>query len=279
MATLRHDDADLFYTLDGTGPPVLLLTGWAVGGGVWEYQVPALAPSHAVACLDNRGAGATRAPTRAWTTADMARDALALMDHLGWRDAHIVGASMGGMVAQQVALLAPERTRSLTLIATHGGRLRDRLPKLPTIIGLAKVNVGSETQRKALVARLLFPASYLATAERAPIDRAIERDFLKQPKLADRLAQLGAIVRHDAAARLETLKMPTLVVVAGQDAILPPAGCEALARLIPGARTLRIADAGHGVIGQCPETVNAALLAHFRAVDQGRDPLPQHARS
>src|SRR5262245_40350600 len=105
MPTLTHDDAELYFEHAGeTGTPVLLLTGWAVGGGVWEYQVPALAPRHRVAWLDNRGAGKTTAPTRAWTTAEMARDALALMDHLGWPDAHIVGASMGGMIAQEIAL-------------------------------------------------------------------------------------------------------------------------------------------------------------------------------
>lgn len=201
----------------------------------------------------------------------MARDALALMDHLDWPDAHVVGASMGGMVAQELALIAPARTRSLTLIATHAGRLRDRLPRLETIVGFAKVNAGSETQRRAAVERLLFPESYLATAEREPIERAIARDFVKQPKLGDRLAQLAAIMRHDTAARLKTLKVPTLVVVAGKDALLPATGCEALARLVPGAQMLRLPDAGHGVIGQCPEPVNAALLAHFATVDAGGD--------
>ncbi|MFO0749197.1 MAG: alpha/beta fold hydrolase [Myxococcota bacterium] len=268
MPTFHHDDADLYYERAGdTGSPVVLLTGWAVGGGVWEYQVPVLAPHHQVAWLDNRGAGKTRAPTRPWTIAELARDVIALLDHLEFRAAHIVGASMGGMIAQEVALQAPERTRSLTLIATHAGRLQDKLPRLGTLIGFAKVNTGTPEQRKAAVEQMLFPLEYLATAEREPIDRALKRDFLEQPPLGDRMAQLGAIMRHETATRLKALSMPTLVVVAGKDMLLPPDGCEALARLIPGAKTLRLPDAGHGVIGQCPEPVNEALLEHLAAAD------------
>jgi len=268
MPMLRHGDADLYFDLAGdAGTPVVLLTGWAVGGGVWEYQVPVLARRHRVACLDNRGAGKTRAPTRAWSIQDMARDVLALFDHLGWADAHVVGASMGGMVAQEVALLAPARARSLTLIATHSGRLADHAPRIRTLLGFARVNAGPKAARRVAVERMLFPRAYLDTAPRAPIDRAIERDFVRQPPLVDRLAQLGAILRHSTARRLERLALPTLVVVAGQDDLLPPKGCEALAELIPGARLVHIPDAGHGVIGQCPDVVNEALVAHLAAAD------------
>ncbi|MCC6623213.1 MAG: alpha/beta fold hydrolase [Deltaproteobacteria bacterium] len=269
MPTFRHGDADIHYDLHGaSGPPVVLLTGWAVGGGVWEYQVPALAPRHRVACLDNRGAGRTRAPTRAWSIRDMAHDVLALFDHLGWQDAHVVGASMGGMIAQEVALAAPARTRSLTLIATHSGRLADHLPRIRTLVGFARVNTGPSVARRKAVERMLFPRTYLDTAPREPIDRAIERDFVVQPPLADRMAQLGAILRHSTARRLRRLTLPTLVVVAGQDDLLPPAGAEALARIIPGARLVRLPDAGHGVIGQCPDEVNAALLDHLAEADR-----------
>ena len=268
MPTFRHADADLYYDLEGAaGPPVVLLTGWAVGGGVWEYQVPALAPDHRVACLDNRGAGKTRAPTRAWSIRDMAHDVLALFDHLGWYDAHVVGASMGGMIAQEVALLAPDRTRSLTLIATHSGRLLDHLPRIQTLVGFARVNGGKPATRRAAVERMLFPETYLRDAPREPIDRALDRDFVVQPPLADRLAQLGAILRHASARRLRHLTVPTLVVMAGQDALLPPKGCEALARIIPNSRLVRLPDAGHGVIGQCPDAVNAALRDHLAAAD------------
>lgn len=268
MPTFDHAEAQLYYEVTGeAGTTVVLLTGWAVGGGVWEYQVPALAPRHRVVTLDNRGAGRTRAPTRAWTMAELARDVVALLDHLGASDAHVVGCSMGGMVAQEVALQAPERVRSLTLIATHAGRLQDKLPRLGTLVSFAKVNTGSAEERHAAVRAMLFPADYLATAAPEPIDRAIRRDFLEQPPLADRMAQLGAIMRHDTAARLPSLRVPTLVIVAGQDRLLPPSGCEALGRLIPGARTLSMPEAGHGIIGQRPEPVNDALLAHFAEAD------------
>ena len=264
MPTFEHADATLFYTDAGEGPAVILLTGYAVGGGVWEYQVPALAEHYRVLCLDNRGAGQTRGPSKAWSMRELAGDVLALMDHLGLAEAHLVGCSMGGMIAQEVALMAKGRLLSLTLIATHAGRLIDRLPRQTTIAGFVKSNLGHRETRRRAVERLLFPPAYLANGPRDRIDHALERDFLVQPSWADRLGQLAAILTHDTSRRLRALAgLPTLIIVAGQDVLLPPSGCDALARLIPGARKVVLADAGHGVIGQCPDEVNAALLAHL----------------
>lgn len=266
MPTFEHDDATLYYTSAGEGPAVILLTGYAVGGGVWEYQVPALARHYRVLCLDNRGAGRTRAPSKAWSMRELAGDVLALMDHLGLGAAHLVGCSMGGMIAQEVALMARDRLLSLTLIATHAGRLVDRLPRYPTVAGFLKSNLGHREARRRAVERMLFPPTYLANGPRDRIDHAMERDFLVQPSWPDRLGQLAAILTHDTSRRLSALSgLPTLVIVAGQDVLLPPSGCAALARLIPGAREVVLADAGHGVIGQCPDEVNAALLAHLEA--------------
>lgn len=266
MPTFDHDDATLFYTSEGEGPAVILLTGFAVGGGVWEYQVPALSGRYRVICLDNRGAGRTRAPSKAWSMSELAGDVLALMDHLGLEQAHLVGCSMGGMVAQEVALMARERWLSLTLIATHAGRLVDRLPRPTTVVGFLRSNLGPKEVRRRAVEGLLFPATYLANGPRDRIDHALERDFLVQPPWPDRLGQLAAILKHDTSRRLSALAgLPTLVIVAGQDVLLPPSGCAALARLIPGAEKVVLAEAGHGVIGQCPDEVNAALLAHLEA--------------
>lgn len=266
MPTFEHADATLHYTLDGQGPPVILLTGFAVGGGVWENQVAALRERYRLICLDNRGAGKTRSPSKAWTMRDLAGDVLALMDHLGLGSAHLVGCSMGGMIAQEVALMARARLHSLTLIATHAGRIVDRLPRYATVAGFLRSNIGDREARRRAVERLLFPGHYLANGPRDRIDHALERDFLVQPPWPDRLGQLAAILSHDTSRRLRRLAgLPTLVVVAGQDALLPPSGCAALATLIPGARKVILADAGHGVIGQCPGEVNAALVDHFEA--------------
>lgn len=266
MPTFEHDDATLFYTSTGEGPAVILLTGYAVGGGVWENQVPELSERYRVICLDNRGAGKTRAPSKAWSMRELAGDVLALMDHLGLEQAHLVGCSMGGMIAQEVALMAKERLLSLTLIATHAGRLVDRLPRHTTVVGFLRSNLGPKEVRRRAVEGLLFPAAYRANGPRDRIDHALERDFLVQPPMADRLGQLAAILKHDTSRRLNALAgLPTLVIVAGQDVLLPPSGCAALARLIPGAEKVVLAEAGHGVIGQCPDEVNAALLAHLEA--------------
>lgn len=197
---------------------------------------------------------------------ELALDVVALMDHLGLEAAHLVGCSMGGMIAQEVALMARERLFTLTLIATHAGRVVDRLPRSTTVAGFLKSNLGPKEARRQAVEAMLFPPAYRAHGPRERIDHALERDFLVQPPWPDRLGQLAAILTHDTSRRLGALAgLPTLVIVAGQDALLPPSGCAALARLIPGAREVVLEDAGHGVIGQRPDEVNAALLAHLLA--------------
>lgn len=264
------DGLQLAYGTRGdTGSPVLLIMGFGMPGRAWVHQVPALAEHHRVAWYDQRGSGATRATmTASASMATLADDARRLLDHLGWERAHIVGVSMGGMVAQELALRARARLLSLTLIATHAG---GALARLPTIVGswrFLQTNLAPRERRLQAVERLLFPAAFLARCDRAWLTAVLKADFGSPPSSKERRWQLAAIARHDTRTRLGALAgLRTLVVKPSLDLLVRPSESDRLVRLIPGARLLAFPDAGHGVIRQCYRQLNPALRSHFAAAD------------
>jgi len=260
--------ATLAYGVRGErGSPVLLLIGFAAPGRAWVHQVAPLSRRHRVAWLDNRGSGATTAAPGRYSTALLGRDAEALLDQLGWERAHVVGVSMGGMVAQELALRRRSRLRSLTLIASHAGGLLARLP--PGLGWLLRTNVGPRAARMRALERLLFPPEFSARCHRPWMEALLEADYGAPPPPGGRRSQLAVVAGHDTRGRLRQLAgLPTLVVRTGRDLLIRPQESGALARRIPGARLLELPDAGHGVIRQCYPRLNTALLEHFAAADQ-----------
>jgi 3-oxoadipate enol-lactonase len=268
MAYASWDDVRLHYQVTGEGTPVLLLMGFAMRGAAWRFQIPTLAKSHQVCAFDNRGAGDTECAARPYSTRIFADDACRLMDHLGWERAHIVGVSMGGMIAQELTLRSPERVKSLTLVATHAGGTRARLPRRRGVVQFWRAQRGKgERARGAAVAKLLFPDHFLAQADPGWVEAVLRDDFGSAPAARYQLSQYAAILKHDTRRRLRGLNAPTLVVKPEDDSLINPRESDRLHRLIPDARLLSIQGAGHGVIRQCADELNAALLGHFARVE------------
>ncbi len=266
----RGNGVRLAYEVTGSGTPVVLVMGFVMRGAAWRFQVPALSARHTVCTLDNRGAGRTVAPLRPWTMGVFADDVRALLDARGWDRAHVVGVSMGGMVAQELALRAPDRLRSLTLIATHAGGARARVPPRRGLRALLQAEVARESgARHRAVARMLFPDAFLERCDRTWLEGVLHEDFGQPVPLPRQLAQYAAILRHDTRRRLSAISAPTLVVKPGEDALVPPEESERLASTIPGARLFELPDAGHGLIRQCADELNDALLEHF-AITEAR---------
>lgn len=256
----------LSYHLHGDrGSRVLLIMGLGMRGVAWRPQVEGLGATHRLITFDNRGIGDSEDAPGVWSMRDMADDALRVMDAAGWEDAHVVGVSMGGMIAQELVLAAQERVRTLTLIATHAGGPTTFLPPPSGVRGFLEVNLLPPEQRFAALSYLLYPADFLRVVDRAALEQRMKDQLGKRAAATVRRRQMRAVMGHDTRARLSRLRLPTLVITPGRDALVRPTACRALAREIPGARHVELDQAGHGVIFQCARVVNGHLARHIEA--------------
>lgn len=245
------------------GAPVLFVMGFGMPGGVWGPQVNELQRDHRCCHYDHLGVRESERGAAFPSMQSMAGDALRIMDDLSWDRAHVVGVSMGGMIAQRLALSAPERCRTLTLIATHGGA---RAASLPTPEGtwlFLQGLFGGRGARMRSLPRLLYPAEYLKQIDRKVFDAHMGERLGKPAALRTVVGQLSAVWRHRTEAELPKIDMPTLLVRPGKDILIRPGQTDRIAARMPRAQVLRFEDAGHGVTFQKAAELNAVLRKHF----------------
>lgn len=267
IAFTRHGDR---------GPRVLMIMGMGMRGRVWRPQVEELSRDHRLVTFDNRGVGDSEEAPGAWGMKDMAGDALRVMDAAGWDRAHVVGVSMGGMIAQELALAAPSRVTSLTLIATHAGGPSSRVPPLRGVRGFLQVNLLPPEERHHALAYLLYPADYLRVADRGAMARRMEEQLGSRPSPRTRLGQLRAVMTHDTRSRLASLRMPVQTIRAGRDGLVSPREQARLASLVPGDDDVLYDFAGHGLIFQCARAINARLRRWFAAHETASVSMSSH---
>lgn len=266
-------DGELWYERAGsTGPRVLLVMGLGMRGIAWRFQIEALAEAHQVVWYDGRGVGNTKAPVEGLRMSGLAADAIALLDHLGWPDAHVAGISMGGMVSQHIALEHRARVRSLALIATHPGGARWLVPPPRGLLGFVIGQLAPGRHRLGAVSRLLYTREYLRSVDRTALHAELTRGLGPKRPTSDLGAQIRAIMSHDTRQRLTELGgLSTLVVRPGRDRLIDPRASDHLHALIPGATLLAIPVAGHGVMRERSEAVNAGLVRHIGAAEAAAD--------
>jgi pimeloyl-ACP methyl ester carboxylesterase len=264
--TLDHGGCRLAYEVVGEGPPVLFIQGVGVHGGGWSPQVQALSSAFRCLSFDNRGMGRSQPLTLPLTVEQMADDARALLGCQGWDSAHVVGHSLGGPVALELALSAPERVRSLSLLCTVArGRDATRLSRRMLWLGL-RSSVGTRRMRRRAFLDIVMPPGAVVPGEAEVLAARLEplfgHDLADQPPVAMR--QLRALRAYDASTRLGRLAgVPTLVVSATHDPIAPPRYGRALAQGVPGARFVEVGEASHGVTIQHAEQINTLLREHL----------------
>jgi pimeloyl-ACP methyl ester carboxylesterase len=259
------------YTVQGEGDPVVFIQGVGLHGDGWLPQMESLSAGFRCLTFDNRGMAQSQPAGAPVTIEQMASDTLAVMEAAGFGAAHVVGHSMGGVIAQQIALARPERVRSLSLLCTSARGADATRPSWKLVWPSMRSRMGSRRMRRHAFLEIVMPLEFLRTQDRdllagrlAPI---FGHDLAESPPITMR--QLNALIRFDARLRLAGLSgIPTLVLSASEDVIFPPRCGRRLAALIPGARYLEIANAAHGVTMQCAEEVNNALSAHFRSAAQ-----------
>jgi pimeloyl-ACP methyl ester carboxylesterase len=247
------------YVEAGSGEPLVLIMGLGGDHLAWGFQIPALAERHRVIAFDNRGVGQTEGPDGPCTTRMMAEDTLGLMDALGIERAHVLGVSMGGMIAQELALAAPGRVRSLHLgctMARPDRYLRAVLDAWRAIRTALPFEAALRVQAPWLFAprtydeRRDFIDTVLTTAVANPYPQSA-RGFLRQAE---------AVEAHDTVGRLASIACPTLVTVAEDDILVPPRLSRPVALGIPGAQMRAFPGAGHVYFWECAEEFNHAAL-------------------
>ena len=254
----------LHYDTIGVGDPLLLITGLGADASSWGMQLPRLAAHFRVITFDNRGAGRSETPPGPYSTAEMARDAVALLDHLGIERAHVVGWSLGSLIAQELALSHGDRVHRLALLSTFA-RPDATIALWLTIAQQAEAR-GVDAAGIALwslpwmftPAFMTQPAAVAASLP--PTGHAT--DLLTVQRTA---AQAAAILGHDSADRLQTITAPTLVLVGAEDILSPPVYAQEVAAAIPGAQLHLLDYGGHGMMWEYSEAVTDALLAFLRA--------------
>lgn len=236
--------------------------GLGMRGRVWRPQLEALLACHRVLWFDHRGLGQSEGPPPP-NLRGHAADLVELLEELHWPRAHLAGVSMGGMIAQELALGWGGRWRSLALLITSPGGPLHWVPPARGLLRLLRVaRARTPEARNAALDRLLFPDAHRDTL---PPERLAQRHADLTPPPPDEVVrrQVAAVRAHRAWDRLPRLCLPTLVIQAGSDRLVSPRHSAALARRIPGARLLCIPEAGHGLLFQCAAQVNDALMGHF----------------
>jgi pimeloyl-ACP methyl ester carboxylesterase len=242
---------------------VLWLQGLNAPAAAWAVQLAHFARTHRSIAPDQRGVGKSDAPDGPYSTAQLAGDALAVLDAHGAERAHVVGLSLGGAVAQELALRAPERVRSLALLGTFAAQSPRQAALLRAWRALYPLAAQSPSLREAWE---LQSYAWLFTEKFwrfEPNVRAALRFAATQPQQSVQgfLGQVDAALAHDARARLPELRVPTQVIHGALDQLAPVAGGEELAQLIPAAQLTVVPEVGHAVNLEGQRPVNAALRA------------------
>ncbi|RME86980.1 MAG: alpha/beta fold hydrolase [Anaerolineae bacterium] len=238
-------------------PAVVLLHGLGANGESWLLQVPPLTEAgFRPLAPDMPGFGKSPYDGKGWSVTRCAAETAALLDDLGVDAAHVVGLSMGGVIAQRFALDFPHRVRKLVLVSTFAAlRPKSAGEWLYFAWRFFLVHtLGLPAQAKA-VAKRLFPR---------PEQEAFRQMLIEAVAQADPRAYraaMRALWRHDARRALRALDIPTLVVTGEEDTTVPPESQRQLAGLIPGARQVVIPGAGHALSVDSPEAFNRELLA------------------
>lgn len=257
----------LYYETRGAGPPLLLVRGLSRSLRFWPAPfLGALAERFTLVLYDHRGIGRSSPASGRFTTRDLAHDACRVLDATGFERAHVFGLSLGGMVAQEIALSCPERVDRLVLGATYASVTKHG-PRYLSFLPLLAGNALKGARGQALHAKVLTTAAF---ARKNPQLAEAWAAVLEEEPLVRKtvMGQMLAALRHDCFGRLCEVRAETLVVVGDADNLIPMKSSQLLAETIPGARLEVLPGAGHDFVAQLPER-SAELLLGFFAGEEG----------
>lgn len=257
---------NIYYEVHGQGEPLVLIMGSFGPLEAWILQIRAFQPYYQVVVFDNRGIGRTDKSPVPYSIGTMAEDTVGLLDHLGIDRAHVLGTSLGGAVAQEVAINYPHRVRKLILVssipASEGRYLHPEMSKALNLeeeraeidwgsvdfAGLMKATVALAFNNQSLRDSLLGQAE----------------GWFQQFDMEGFVRQWQALLSYNALDRLSRIKAPTLVLTGTDDRIVDPASSEALARLIPDSKLVKVEGGSHAFFMEMSDRFNALVLNFLR---------------
>ena len=262
MPKVKVKDINIYYEMHGRGFPLIMIMGLSANVDWWDPRmIHELLKKYQLVIFDNRGAGRTDVSNRGYTIKSFAEDTAGLMGALGISRAHILGVSMGGMIAQELALNFPEKVEKLILCSTNCGGKRSVLPSqeiLRTLMAGGSVLSPEEIVRMTIP--LIFTEDFVKKNPdllefsiqqilRAPISKEV---FMNQ---------LSAITQFDTCDRLPQIRAPTLVLHGKRDILVPPENAAILAEAIPNATLFYLENSAHGLVEDMEKAIDVIL--HF----------------
>jgi pimeloyl-ACP methyl ester carboxylesterase len=245
MPTLTTDEVELHYQISGQGTPLVLIGGLTTGSGIWSEMTSRLSKNFCLICPDNRGAGQTVTKLASFSIEQMANDIRLLLEHLKLEKAHIVGHSMGGMIAQSIAVYYPENVDKLIIAGSAAKIDPHALYHIKTSVDLLKSQVDLSLILKTVIP-WLYADNFLLNKEKlqSEINRIINDPFAQS--LEDYERQVQAIEHFDIRDHTPTISAPTLVLVGSDDVLIrQETSKEQLYHKIKGAHFDTLADCGH----------------------------------
>ncbi|RJX33365.1 MAG: alpha/beta fold hydrolase [Desulfarculus sp.] len=266
MPEANVSETTLYYEFHGQGRPLVMIRGLGSNADHWYSQVPALAGRYQVVTFDNRGMARSSDPGGPFTVRQMASDTLGLLDALGLERPLVFGLSMGGMIAQELAINHPERISGLVLACTHPGGANQVRPSAEVEALFRDMVYLATPEAKRAAAPTLFDPKTLE--QRPQVAEEYAEVSLRHPAGADILTrQWNAVLGHDAYDRLPRIQAPTLVLTGDADVLIPPGNSKILAQRIPGAKLAVIPGGGHQILVEQPEACNKAVLAFLGGLE------------
>ena len=250
----------LHYLVFGSdaAPPLLLIHGLGRPASHWGDLCEVLAPHFRVIAIDNRGVGRSSTPLPPYTTRQMAEDALAVLRAARVDSAHVFGVSLGGMIAQELALLAPARVRRLVLGCTRASRSAGASMSLSAMAAFAVAGALTPDLAMARIAPFILSSDFIKT--RPEVLEAWQRTALDDPpRRLGMCGQIAAALTHDSRQRLSRIRHSTLVLTGDADRLISPECSRFLQRAVPGAELEVLPGAGHEFPVEAPEATTRAL--------------------
>lgn len=261
---------NIHYNIDGDGEPLCLIQGLTGGRKHWFFQMRSFKKHYRVVTFDNRGAGSADKPGELYNIRTMANDTIGLMDHLKIDRAHILGMSLGSLIAQEVAINYPDRIMKLILVAAIvvGEGMREITEGMREALGLAE-GYSEEETRNAMnnidVMECFTKLTALSFNKRLYRMMIIPLSKRHAKKIGHEglMGQLHASSTCETLDKLQTIKAPTLVLTGAEDKVVSPHSSDVIADRIPNAKLVKVEGGSHAFYIEKPRRFNKEVLAYL----------------